>query len=71
MRHLGGCPRVASSYTGPDRSLEGAIPLSDAERAELARRREVSGGREAMEIRFGGRDRWFEGHPLEVPADPR
>jgi hypothetical protein len=59
-------------YLGPspDTNLQGTIPFTDAESRELSRRDRL-GGREAMEIRFGGRERWFEGHPHEIPPDPR
>lgn len=59
-------------YLGPtpDRNLQGTIPFSEEETAELGRRARID-GRSAMEIRFGGRDRWFSGHPNDVPEDPR
>jgi len=59
-------------YLGPspDRNLQGSIPLSDAERRELERRNRIN-GRAALEIRYGGRARWFEAHPEDLPPDPR
>jgi len=60
-------------YLGPapDVDMMGTIPLSDGEREELRRRRGIKGSREVMEIRFGGRARWFSRHPLDLPPDPR
>ncbi len=59
-------------YLGPssDTGMMGTIPLSTAERRELERR-EALKGRSAMEIRYGGRDRWFAAHPGDLPPDPR
>lgn len=59
-------------YLGPsaDTNLMGTLPLSAAEQRELARRERL-GGREAMNVRFGGRARWFAEHPRDLPADPR
>lgn len=59
-------------YLGPepDRDMIGTIPLSEEERRQLRRRRQL-GGREALELRYGSRRRWFEDHPDEIPPDPR
>lgn len=59
-------------YLGPaaDTNLMGSIPFSPAEQAELARRDSLR-GRGTMEIRYGGRERWFARHPHDVPPDPR
>jgi hypothetical protein len=60
-------------YLGPerDRDLRDSLPLSTAQRSELARREAIlSDRRRAMEARFKGRDQWFRTHPNDVPPRP-
>jgi hypothetical protein len=60
-------------YLGPtpDRNLIGAIPLTAAQRQELARRASIRGnGPSASRARYGSRAQWFRGHPNDFPARP-
>lgn len=58
-------------YLGPspDRNLKGALPLSPTERSELDRRDDLRSG--SMNSRYGGRERWFDNHPHDLPPDLR
>jgi len=61
-------------YLGPepDKSLIGAIPLTPAQKNELARRGSInSDPQRMMRARFGGRELWFRGHPNDVPSRPQ
>jgi len=56
----------------PDKSLIGAIPLTPAQKIELARRGSInSDPQRLMRARFGGRELWFRGHPNDVPSRPQ
>jgi hypothetical protein len=60
-------------YLGPtpDRSLVGALPLTAAQRQELARRASIRGdGPSASRARYGGRALWFRGHPNDFSLRP-
>ena len=60
-------------YLGPeqDRDLTGSIPLSEAQKQELARRNSInSDPQRSMRARFQHRDQWFRAHPNDVPARP-
>ena len=60
-------------YLGPepDKSLIGAIPLTEAQQRELARRNSItSDWQRAMQARFKGRAQWFSAHPNDIPARP-
>ncbi len=63
----------AIAYLGPDpdSSLAGSIEFTEAERAELARRRALQGDlRQLMLLRYGRRDFWFRAHPDDIPKRP-
>jgi len=60
----------AVAYLGPDpdRDLSNSIELTEAQRAELARRDGLKGDlRRLMQLRFGHRDIWFRTHPNDIP----
>jgi len=64
----------ALAYLGPhpDTSLANSIELTDAQRAELARRDALRGNRrQLMELRFARRESWFDSHPHDIPDRPR
>ena len=57
-------------YLGPDpdRTLTGTIAFTEAETGELARREAIlKDPRLVMQIRHGGRARWFEGRSRAGP----
>ena len=60
-------------YLGPDadRDLSNSIELTEAQRAEIARREAIQSGWERLlQLRLGNRKVWFRTHPNDIPERP-